>query len=249
MKQTSQEMLLAVREPVIEKHEPNVGELMQAVIAGGITKESADVMERLIAMRERTLLWDAKTAWTRAYHAMRSELPRITALKPVPNNDGSVRYWYAPLDEITQIVEPILFKHGFTASDDTEVSEDGKRITNICILTHKDGHSERFRYSVRIGQGPPKATETQADGSAYSYAKRGAYCNAVGIRIEKDDDARNEGDSITPAQAAELKRRVQETGSDETKFLKFARSETYEGISSKMYSTLDEALRKREGVS
>jgi len=92
----------------------------------------------------------------------------------------------------------------------------------------------------------PQATETQADGAASTYAKRFALCDALNILIEKDSDARVEGGSVTPEQADELARRVNETESNREAFLKFAGAKSFAEIPSAKYAQLDEFLARKE---
>src|SRR6185295_8599860 len=113
-------------------------------------------------------------------------------------------------------------------------------------LQHVDGHHHTNKFAVRIGSGPPKATETQADGAASTYAKRGALCDALNIVVEHDDDARAEGGTITADQAKDLKKRVLATGSDEKFFLQFAGAATYEAIPAAKLGLLDAQLRRKE---
>jgi hypothetical protein len=117
-------------------------------------------------------------------------------------------------------------------------------------VTHKNGHSKANSYTVRIGNGPPGSSESQSDGAAHSYAKRGALCDAFGIIIEADTDgvtdARVEGHPITQAQADELRDWLEQVGGDKEKFLQFAKVERFEDVMSANLPTLHEALRKRQ---
>jgi hypothetical protein len=119
-------------------------------------------------------------------------------------------------------------------------------LIKICTLQHIGGHSKANKFAVRIGSGPPGATETQSDGAASTYAKRGALCDALNIVIDHDDDARAEGGAITQEQAEELARRVNETNSNKEAFLKFAHAKSFAEISESVYPILDDFLRKKE---
>jgi hypothetical protein len=98
---------------------------------------------------------------------------------------------------------------------------------------------------VRAGSGPPGANEAQADGSALTYAKRYAVCGALSLRVEHDTDARNEGEPISPLQAAGLRRMVYLSGANEKAFLRFAGAATYEEIGSSRFKELCESLEKK----
>lgn len=223
---TTEPKPLAVREP-------SVGELMQGVIQAGITPASVEVMERLCALQERREAKEAERAFAAAFVAMQRDLPTITASTPVPGKDGSTRFVYAKLEDILPVARPVMLKHGFTHSFSSSTSEQGNRVTVTCTIRHEAGHSEHTPYTGRIGGGPPHASEAQTDGAGHSYAKRQAFLSALGIVPESDTDgadARNIGGPITTEEAAELRRRVKATKSNEAKFLAWAGVKSFEEI-------------------
>lgn len=225
--------------------EPSVGLMLQTMIERGVTSDNVAALTQLMGLHERILDRQSAQEYARALVELQAEMPAVKAIKAVPNNDGTARYRYAPYEEIMAQARPFLTKHRFSLAFDTEVA-DG-RVTSICNLTHASGHSKATRYAVRIGDGPPKSSESQKDGAAYTYAKRGALCAALNIVVEApDDDARNEGAPITAEQAEDLRRRVKATKADEAKFLSFAGAATFEEISETMLDQCDSVLRKRE---
>ena len=228
--------------------EPSLGQMMQAVIEKGVTSENADALCKLAGEYRLMEEWkdkrDSERAFATAFVELQAEMQNVKAVRAVPNNDGSVRYKFAPFEEIMKEVGPRLKAHGFTLTFSTDYAEG--RMIKICTLQHVGGHKRDNKFAVRIGKGPPAASETQADGAASTYAKRGALCDALNIVIDHDDDARAEGGSVTKEQAAELKRRVLATGTDEGRFLKYAGADSYEEISAVKYDMLDENLKKKE---
>jgi hypothetical protein len=235
--------------------EPSVAAMLGKIIDKGITAENVAALESLVGLYDRMQAKQAEKDFAQAFSQLQSEMPRVVATKPVPNKDGTVRYRFAPYEEILEQVQPYLSKHGFSVSFDSSVAEG--RMTATCTLRHISGHSQSNQFSVRIGQGPPGATETQADGSAKTYAKRGALSDALNIVVDHDDDARMIGKPIGKAIAWELKQRVEATKSDEFAFLRFAgvtvkdgllpTVEDYEQISDDRFDALDEILRRKEG--
>lgn len=242
--------------PAVEEKQPSLTELIYAAVKGGVTKESAEVAGRLMELFERSEAKKAEREFAAAFSELQAEMPAIKATKAVPNNDGSIRYKFAPYEEIMKQVQPILTKHGFSVRFSSK-SEEGK-MTMICTLMHKGGHSVTNEFAVRIGKGPPGSNEAQADGSAGSYAQRAAICDALNISVRHDDDARAVGHPITPEQAKSLRDRVLATGSNEDAFLAYAqvrladnataedRKKAYLEIPSTMYALLDQNLRRKE---
>lgn len=224
--------------------EPSVALMLQEVIRGGITTDNVAALEKMCDLYERMEAKKAERDFANDFNALMSEMPRIDATKPVPNNDGTVRYHFAPLEEIDKQLRPLALKHGFTYSFAEGEHSEG-RITKMCIVQHSSGHKKENRFTVRISA-PPKSNDSQADSSTHSYAKRGALCDAFGIIIDHDDDARMIGKLIGTALAEDLQARVKACGADEEAFLKFAGAAHYEAISDDRYDALDAMLTRKE---
>lgn len=243
---------------VAQSPEPSVALMLQTVIEKGVTAENVAALESLVGLYDRMQAKQAEKQFAKAFAELQSEMPRVVATKPVPNKDGTVRYRFAPYEEILEQVQPYLSKHGFSVSFNSSVG-DG-RMTATCTLRHISGHSQSNQFSVRIGQGPPGATETQADGSAKTYAKRGALSDALNIVVDHDDDARMIGKPIGKAIAEDLLNRVKLTGSNMISFLKYAGVtlppadeiddhdpiEFFEQISDERFDSLDQLLKIKE---
>jgi Uncharacterized protein related to glutamine synthetase len=198
--------------PDVIRPAPTVADMLQAILSSGINSEHAvGAVSELTKLWKQTQEWDAEKEFVRAFVQMQPEMKQVQATKAVKAKDGSVKFMVAPPEEIDAQARPIYQKYGFAVSFAEGKSEPGK-ITKICRLQHVGGHCRENQYTCRIGAGPPNATESQADGSAHSYAKRGAYCDALNIVIAHQElDARAEGGTITKEQADELARRVAET--------------------------------------
>jgi hypothetical protein len=225
-----------------------VGGMLKAIIDKGVTVENVTAVDKLVELFERMDAKRAEREFCKAFAALQAEMPAVEATKAVPNDNGTTRYKYAPIEQIMKQVKPFLATHGFAIRFSEKPITEG-RITMICTLMHKDGHSISNEYSCRIGNGPPKSSESQADGSASSYAQRGALCDCLNITTFRiDDDARNLGKPITKEQAEDLRRRVQATASNEKDFLAFAQAAGYEHIMNSDYARLDASLRRKEST-
>lgn len=227
---------------------PSVGlmlhEMLKNIQAGQVTPQSVEVLKGMMDLYERNEARQAERDFNAAFAKLQSEVPKIMATKPVPNKDGSLRYKFAPYEEILAAVQPILTGNGFSVSFNSRF--DNGRMISVCTLRHISGHSQANEFAVRIGGGPPGATETQADGAAKTYAKRGAFCDALNIAIDHDDDARAQGKPIGKALAEDLQARVKACGVNEEDFLKFAGAANFESISDDRFERLDEMLTRKE---
>lgn len=243
----SSELELANRQAnalAVSKPTPSVADMLQAVIERGVTGENVNALEKLVGLYERMQERDSEKAFATAFVALQADMPNVKATGTIPDNSGNARSVFAPYEEIMAQVSPLLQKHGFTVTFSTDYKEG--RIVKTCTLQHVGGHSRSNQFAVRIGSGPPRASEAQADGAASTYAKRFALCDALNIVVDKDTDAKVEGAPITKQEADELSRRVAETNSDRDKFLQAAGAASFAEIPSSKYEMLDEMLSRKE---
>lgn len=219
-----------------------VAQMLAAVVEKGVTSENVGALEKLCDLYEKMQSRNAEKQFAAAFVALQAEMPRITADKSVPDKYGNLKYRFAPYEDIMGAVRPLLLKHGFTVTFSMTYS-DGRVIQN-CTLQHTGGHSRTNQFAARIGSGPPGSSDAQADGAASTYAKRFAFCNALNITIESDNDgaqtndARAEGEPISKDKIQYLREQVKETGSDEARFLATAGVKTYDEITEGSYSVL-----------
>lgn len=91
-------------------------------------------------------------------------------------------YFYATLDEILNIVRPILSKHGLSILQVPSTDADHVLITTI--LLHDSGEFiEAEPLKLKMQQYTP-----QGAGSAITYARRYAVASILGISSQDDDD-------------------------------------------------------------
>lgn len=218
--------------------------MIERLIEKGITTENVAALKELRAMHIDQEERDAKRAFATAFREMQAALPAIAPTKIVPNKEGGVRFKYAPYDELMKIVGPIMQKFGFAATFSTKFQEG--RVTSLCTLTHDAGHERTNEYSVRIGGGPPGASESQADGAANQYAQRGALSDALNLVIlGRDNEAKDLGAPVSHDQAEDLRQRVKDAKLSVTSFLKWAGATSFETIPETSYKKLDAYLKSK----
>lgn len=229
---------------------PSPASILQAVVEKGITAENAAVVEKLVEMCRQVRSEEAKTAFAAAFFKLRGEMPRIFADKEVKTDGGKVAFVYCSPDEIKNILEPLLFKHGFcTMAGQTQ--DDKGVITVTVTLVHEAGHSESRSFSVRVSPGNRLMSPTQCDAAASTSAERHALIKMFQLRTRKteDDDASLVGDrnaKVTTAQAGELEKRAQLTNSNIALFLKFAGADKFSNILANRYEACNQMLKTKE---
>ena len=154
---------------------------------------SVDVttMEKLLAMREKLMAEQARAAYFEALTAFQTECPIIAKRKQADiqsRTGASYKYKFAPLDEIVGVVAPLLGKHGLSYKFDARVTTEPKlSMAVICTVQHVAGHSAESEFQVPVDTGA-RMNEMQQSASAQTYAKRYAFCNALGILTGAEDD-------------------------------------------------------------
>lgn len=148
-------------------------------------------LERLIAMQERILKFNAEAAFNADFVEMQPHIPVIEE-----SRDGDSGKWhYAPLEDIVEVVRPILSRHGFTLTHKTEWP-DAKTVKVVGILTHRQGHA---RYSEFQSLSDPSGSKNaiQALGSSVSYGKRYTTKDLLCIVTRKEDDDGTKSEKAT----------------------------------------------------
>lgn len=177
----------------------------ERLIAIGLSNSaSMDTIERLIKMRNELNAERAKQAFFAALSSFQGDCPVIPKTKIVKNKDGSVRYSYAPLDEIASHIAPLLGKHGLSYRIETKMTTtkagngaDQSFLKAICHVYHSDGHCESSDFDVPV-MNTGYMNHAQEFASAATFAKRQAVCNALGIITGDDDDDDKTGGNLPP---------------------------------------------------
>ena len=172
----------------IEKRQDVNKEVDVNVIMSALEK-GADIslIEKLIDLKMKVDQQKAEAEIRKAIANFQGEMPIVAKTKVVHNRDGSLRYKYAPIDEIVKISAPILAKHGLSVTIDTQFNEHNVVVT--AILQHIHGGERKSSFIIPIMKSD-YMNDAQAVASALTYAKRYAYCNVLGIMTgDEDDDA------------------------------------------------------------
>lgn len=157
-----------------------------------------ETVERLIAMQERAEARDAEKAFTAAFLDMSAELPTIKKNGSVSDKSGKEMYRHSLFEDIHRAVMPVLRRHGFALTFETESSP--QTSTAVTVLTHVGGHSRRTSYTVGRDDGPGR-NAAQSVMSAMKYCKRHGMVSILNLNEEGVDD-----DGATAAAQADERR-------------------------------------------
>lgn len=154
-----------------------------------------DKLEKLMDLQLRWEANEAKKAFTAAMAAFKAEcpmLPRDGEVDFVNKKGQRVHYKHSTLGGISEVVTPILSKHGLSVTFDSMQSKDG--ITVTCEVTHTGGHVIRRSLTAPPDNSGSK-NPMQAICSTATYLSRYTEVLALGLATEyvNDDDGQSWG--------------------------------------------------------
>lgn len=182
--------------------QPAGAESMMAIISKAATDERFDVekLERLMGMYERMQDKQAEVEFNSAMAQMQVEIPSI-AERGVGHNIK-----YATLEDILDVVRPIMHKYGFALVFKVDNTPDSIKVTGV--LMHAAGHSIETSMSLPSDTSGSK-NRVQALGSSTSYGKRYVLSALLNIATRGEDDngyGAVPDISVTVAQAMTMQR-------------------------------------------
>jgi len=202
--------LQTVQQGQVVAAQPEASALI-AVISRVATDPNCDLdkMERLLNMQERVMAKQAEQAFNTAMAAMQADIPAIAERKEIKGRTKEGKEFstgkYATLEDIVDVVRPIMHKYGFAVS--FRVGQTQAMITVTGVLMHKDGHREETSMTLAADTSGSK-NAVQAIGSSVSYGKRYVLCAMLNIATRGEDDngyAATPHTPVTETQAKQLR--------------------------------------------
>lgn len=139
-----------------------------------------DKMDRLLAMHERMTAKNAQTEFNASMAAMQCDIPSIAE-----RGEGHNRKTYATLEDINDVIKPIMQRYGFAMSFRVEHKAEGVSVTGV--LMHRAGHREETTMLLPTDASGGK-NAVQAVASSVSYGKRYVMCAMLNISTRGEDD-------------------------------------------------------------
>jgi len=154
--------------------------LLQQAVNDGV---DIDKLTALMGLQERWEANEARKAYTKAMAAFKAEHFSIDKNKTV--SFGNTSYKHATLDNICNIVMPLLSRHFLSHKWVTKQENNAVSVT--CTVTHVLGHSEDVTLSA-----PPDTSGSknsiQSIASTVSYLERYTILAALGIAVQDQDN-------------------------------------------------------------
>lgn len=214
----------------------------------GIPLEQIKELREMVEWHDKR---EAEKAFNAAMSKFRSEAITIAKNKRVgyeTKEGGSVGYSHATLDAVVDAAVPKLSEHGL--SHRWETQQENGQITVTCVITHRDGHSQRTSLSA-APDNSGKKNSIQAIGSTVSYLERYTFMAATGLAAKgMDDDGKGAGSAtITEEQIANLEALISEVGANKAAFLKACKIDELAHMQAEKYDGAVQRLKAKRSRS
>ena len=174
---------------------------MELMVRASATAD-AETLAKLMELQIRWEQYEAKKAYTVALQNFQQNAPKILKNKEVAFKD--VKYRFAQLDKICDLLIPELGKYGLSHAWKPMPSESG-RVRVSCLLSYTSDKYAHTEEAATI-EAPPDTTgaknNVQAVGSTLFYLQRYSLLAALGIVPQGVDDDGRTGESL-PDQTVE----------------------------------------------
>jgi hypothetical protein len=225
-------------------------QLLQVAIERGT---DVAMLEKLVQLQQQWEANEARKAYVAAKAAFVAERPTITKNKHVGfesrKTGDKTDYDHATLDNVCDIIGPVLSKHGLSHAWELSQSDGKVRVT--CTLTHVLGHSERVWLEAGADMSGSK-NPIQGIGSTVTYLQRYTLLAICGLATKnQDNDGRGAGGSddeemISAEQKAELVALMKETGASTADYLKYLDVPSLDEIPASWFPNAKNALLSKK---
>jgi len=178
-----------VKKGAVKKPSPKpsiVSPLLEAIRM----KSPMEIIEKLILHEEHQKNETARLAYVQAFREMQNVLPDLPKVKEAVDKNGK-SYKYCPLPIMKEILQPFLYKFGFSYRWDFKpVGKDQLECT--FIITHSQGHRETASMTTDIDDSETM-NNIQSVGSTRTYLQRYTMIAGIGLAMAEED---NDGGTI-----------------------------------------------------
>lgn len=204
-----------------EPKEPTIMEVIQQIASSPNAKDQVEIMRELLAIKERAEASEAKRAFDGALHQMQAKI-RISRDGAIMVK-GEVRSRYATIDQLDDVLRPLMSEHGFSFQM-SEVGVEGEMRVFAGTLRHTMGYQDTLLARLPLDRSDFR-TQVQSEGSTISYARRQLYKLHFNIveRSQDDDGSGKNVQPIDPEQARDIETMIADTSSNKDVFLAYFR--------------------------
>jgi hypothetical protein len=218
------------------------------VIARAAADPNTDVdkLERLLAMQERVLEREAERVFNVSLKDAQDEIHPILRNK----TNSSTNSKYADLEAVSDAVDPVFRRHGFSMSFGTADCPYPNHYRVTCRLSHVGGHHRDYQADVPADttgiKGTQNKTNTHGFGSALSYGRRYLKLLIADVPTTDDDGrAAGNGGPINAEQLAVLNGLADAVKADKIAFCKYLKVDSLRDLAAFHYNDAIHVLTQK----
>lgn len=217
-----------------------------------VSDPSFDVikLEKLMDLQQRVDNQNAQKAYAADFVRLKPNLPRVVS----KSKNAQTNSKYAKLEDINDVIDPILEKYGFGTSTKI-ISQNDTSVTVRCEVLHRMGHVEFTQISMPLDDvgiaGKTNKTKPHAIASTITYLKRIGICALLNISTGDDNDGnkdKGEDEYVSIEQAAEIDVLITNKGAIKQNVLNFAGADDVRNIPLSKYQSIITNLNKMPDV-
>lgn len=210
-----------------------------------------DKMQRLMEMREREMARIAQKAFNEAMAAAQAEMPQVVR----DADNDQTRSKYARYETISEAIQPIITKYGFSLSFNEGDTDKPNHIRILCDVMHEAGHTKQYHADIpfdNVGmKGNANKTATHAYGSTKSYGRRYLKLDIFDIALKNEDDDGNAAgggvqEKISSNQLVTLRKLIEETNSDIQKFCELGKIDALPDMPARQFDSAVRLLEQKK---
>ena len=179
-----------------------------------------DVLERVHVIHKEEREYAARLAFNEAMQAVQQA---ITPVARKHKNEQTDSY-YAKLDDVYEMLLPLLKQHGIRHSISGADSPKGEEWTRFILILVRGGWEETHTLDAPLDytglRGAPNKTKMHGMNSTYTQAKKQLLIGTFGVELAEDNDGNRIAGTITESQAADLLAMADEAGLDDGQMAK-----------------------------
>jgi hypothetical protein len=231
--------------------EPMSGGILNVIArAAADPKTDVDKLERLLAMQERVLEREAEQAFNAAMREAQEEMGPV--LKNKSNKE--THSTYADLEQVSKLMDPIIYRHGFSMSFGTADCPYPNHYRVTCGVAHTSGFTKHYQADVPVDNTGPKGSQnktmTHGFGSALSYGRR--YLKLLIFDIATTDDdgrAAGKGGSINSEQLGVINGLADAVKADKIAFCKYLKVDSLRNLAALDYDNAIHVLKQKDQIA
>jgi hypothetical protein len=175
---------------VIPEHGIQPSNIIEAVQQRIVTGDlPIEVLERLLALRDKELARNAEMDFNDAMNACQAEIKQV-----VPDEETADKKWkWASHVALDKAIRPIYLRHGLSLSFDEGEFLGPDMVQVVCYVSHKSGHTRKYHKNIpadgKGAKGGDVMTKADAVGAADTRGIRYLIKKIFNIPVGDDEDA------------------------------------------------------------